>query len=118
MKARNSGTDYGLQTLLDSDGEIYSITNGYWVKIEARKVTPTEHIPYGIKYSLTLHDKHNERIIGYDNAHDCLPKTSNYRAKKITWDHVHKKYKVSFYEFSTAGQLMEDFWKAVDPFVK
>ena len=38
--------------------------------------------PHGIKYCLTLHDKDNKRILGYDNAHDCLPKLRRYRAKK------------------------------------
>lgn len=26
-------------------------------------------MPHGIKYSLTLHDRRNHRVIGYDNAH-------------------------------------------------
>lgn len=29
--------------------------NGYWTKFEAKKVSSTENIPHGIKYSLTLY---------------------------------------------------------------
>ena len=53
-------------TILDLDGEKYFFATNYWVKIEARKVSPTEHIPHGRKYSLTLHDQYYERIIGYE----------------------------------------------------
>ncbi|WP_342748518.1 toxin-antitoxin system TumE family protein [Geothermobacter hydrogeniphilus] len=45
------------------------MANGYWVKFEARRVTVNEHIPHGSSYSLTLHDRTNRRIIGFDNAH-------------------------------------------------
>jgi hypothetical protein len=55
------------------------------------KIVWYKDIPHGIKYCLTLHDKDNRRILGYDNAHDCLPKLRKYRTKKEKWDHVHKK---------------------------
>jgi len=65
--------DYDLENLLDLNEVVYYIQKGkYWVKFEAKKVTPTKNIPHGIKYCLTLHDKDNKRILGYDNAHDCL----------------------------------------------
>jgi hypothetical protein len=31
----------------------------------------------------------------------------------ITWDHKHRKDKVSHYEYQSAGQLLEDFWTDV-----
>ena len=65
--------DHSIDTLLDLDGVILAQDHGYWVKIEARLVTPTEQRPHGIKYSLTLHDKSGDRVLGYDNAHAVRP---------------------------------------------
>ena len=48
-----------LDTLLDLDGEIFPMDNGYWTKFEASRVIPTPQIPHGIRYSLTLHDRNN-----------------------------------------------------------
>ena len=110
--------DAGLATLLEMDGEVYPMDNGYWTKIEVRQVEPNKKIPHGIKYSLTLHDKNNMRILGYDNAHSIKPIRKKYRAKKTEWDHKHEKDKVKSYEFETAGQLLEDFWCDVDKITK
>jgi hypothetical protein len=110
-------TDYDLQTLLDLNGQVFYFENGSWVKFEAWKVEPTKNIPHDIKYCLTFHDKDSIRIVGYDNAHDCMPKIGKYRTKKVKWDHIHKKHKIYFYEFDCASQLIEDFWKTVDSFI-
>ena len=45
--------DKTLETLLDLDGEIFPMENGYWTKFEASRVTPTQKIPHGIRYPLT-----------------------------------------------------------------
>lgn len=103
----------GLEYLLDLNGEVFPLDSGYWLKFEAKKVTPNEHIPHGIKYSLTLHDKTNKRILGYDNAHAIKPKRKKFQAQKTEWDHKHSNEKVKNYEFENAGQLLEDFWSDV-----
>jgi len=64
-----------LETLLDLDGEVFPMDNGYWTKFEARRVDPTKQIPHGIRYSLTLHNRNNIRILGFDNAHTFKPKS-------------------------------------------
>ena len=76
-----------------------------------------KHIPHGIRYNLSLHDKHNRRVLGFDNAHAIKPKKKKYGARKVTWDHKHQKEKVLSYEFESAGQLLEDFWTAVDKYL-
>jgi hypothetical protein len=53
MSRKNSERDASLETLLDLDGEIFPMDNGYWTKFEAHRVTPTKQIPHGIRYSLT-----------------------------------------------------------------
>jgi hypothetical protein len=36
------------------------------------------------------------------------------RAKRIEWDHKHDREKVTYYDFESPGQLMEDFWTDVN----
>jgi len=103
-----------LETLLNLDGEIYPMAKGYWVKFEARKIVATPERPHGLSYSITLHDRNNTRILGYDNAHAVKLKRKGFSARKISWDHVHKMEKVTEYEFTSAGQLLEDFWREVN----
>jgi len=84
--------------------------NGYWSKFEACQVSPDQHVPHGVRYSLTLHDRYNRRVLGFDNAHAIRPARKGYGARKITWDHKHKREKISPYEYESASQLLEDFW--------
>ena len=107
----------GLENLLLLNGEIFPMDNGFWVKFEVKTVIQNDNIPHGIRYSLTLHDRHNQRIIGYDNAHSYKPKTSRYGARKITWDHIHKKDAIFSYEFDSADKLIEDFWESVNTYL-
>lgn len=51
--------DQGLEVLLSLDGTEYTEENGYWYKIEAKRVSVTIERPHGISYNLTLHDNFN-----------------------------------------------------------
>jgi hypothetical protein len=106
--------DTTLEYLLLLNGEVFPMDNGFWTKIEAYQITPNEHIPHGIRYSLTLHDRNNVRILGFDNAHSFKPKKKKYGARKITYDHKHQRTEIFAYEYETAEQLLEDFWTAVN----
>lgn len=111
--------DNGLDSLLSLNGQIFYMDDGdHWVKFIAHKVAITKHIPHGISYSLTLHDRNNTRIVGYDNAHKCKPKGNKHKSKVVTWDHSHQKDRVRYYEFESAAQLIEDFWKTIYSFVR
>lgn len=110
-------SNFDLENLLNLDGEIFPMENGYWTKFEAYRVEPNEHIPHGIRYSLSLHDKNKTRVVGFDNAHAVKPKRRRYGARKVTWDHRHNLERVMSYEFETVGQLLEDFWAAVEEFM-
>ncbi len=110
-----SGIDSGLETLLQLDGEVFSMDNGYWVKFKVHITPKNIHIPHGIKYSLTLHGKYNRRIIGYDNAHGITPpKKKKFSGIRQIWDHRHKETNVQPYEFESAYQLLEGFWEDVN----
>lgn len=108
----------GLETLLDLDGTVFRLQKGYWVKFSVRLVTPNTHIPHGVSYSLSLHDRNNNRILGFDNAHGCQPpRRKKFSGRKVTWDHKHRNEKILAYEYDSAVQLMEDFWAEVDRIV-
>jgi len=113
-KGGEMDSDPTLECLLDMNGMIFGEDDGHWYKFEAWRVEPNEHIPHGIRYSLTLHDRHNRRILGFDNAHSVVPKSKKFGCKKTTWDHKHQKDKIENYEFDSAGKLLEDFWNAVE----
>jgi hypothetical protein len=107
----------GIDTLLDLDGIIIEQTGGYWTKFEVRRTLQmTEEIPHGIRYSLTLHNRHGERIIGFDNAHAVKVRKKDKHQGRKTYDHRHRdsKDKGVLYEFVDAYQLLKDFWSEVD----
>lgn len=116
----DDNNDVELLPLLNLDGYSYWHEDKFWFKFEARKVEKNEHRPHGIKYSITLHDRNNTRILGFDNAHNIKkrgPRPKKYSGRVVTWDHVHKETKVERYLFTSASQLIEDFYKAADKII-
>jgi hypothetical protein len=110
-----SPADTGLETLLDLDGVTYRLNEGYWVKLEAHIVEATGQRPHGISYSLTLHDRTNARIVGFDNAHGSpAPRRKRFSGRKIAWDHRHRRDRIVSYEYESAAQLIQDFWDEVE----
>ena len=109
--------DFELNTLLDLHEQIIAYDEGYWVKIEAWEVVKSYQIPHGIRYSLTLHDFHGNRILGYDNAHQLKEKRKKYTAtKNRPYDHRHINGKdlVVEYKFEGPQQLLIDFFNEVN----
>lgn len=105
------GTDMrGLDALLSLHGEIFHMDNGYWTKFEAWRVEPSPSVPHGIRYSLTLHDRYNERVLGYDNAHAVQGRRRRFQGKRIVRDHRHEGEVVEPYQFKDPARLLEDFW--------
>ncbi len=107
-----------LQRLLDLDGEIMDMGEGYWVKIEVRKIEPTRHRPQGIAYALCLFSPDDERLICFDNAHPISVGSGPARKTTEASDHVHKKARVQPYGYSDPEKLMSDFWTCVDEALK
>ena len=106
--------DPGLPALLDLDGEIFPMDNGFWTKFDAKMVVQSDGIPHGVRYSLTLHNGSNLRVLGYDNAHRFRTGRRGFDAKVTEWDHIHEGNKVRRYKFESAGKLLEDFWNDVE----
>ena len=104
------------QYLLDLNGETFFIeeTGSYWVKFEAIEVEVSEAKPHGIDYSLTLHSKDGNRLVGFDNAHP-VPRTGGPGGKPtVPNDHRHARDIRRPYEFKDAYTLVEDFWNEVE----
>ena len=81
------------------------------------QVKPCPEIPHGIRYNLTLHNNYNRRIMGFDNAH--APKSrkrGKFKGRIVAYDHRHKssKDRGTPYAFSSAQQLLEDFFNEVN----
>jgi len=103
--------------LLDLDGVCHLIDEnlGLWVKFDVKKV-PNKTRKQGIKYSFSLHDSDNVRIIGFDNAHEIEYGAKINVAPKKTFDHWHiDSEDIGHpYHYKNAGKLLEDFWIAVN----
>lgn len=109
--------DKTIDNLLDLDGIRYVIDeqSGLWVKFEAKEIAASKDRPHGIRCSLTLHDRSNKRIMGFDNAHAITHSGKRYVAPQRTYDHWHRTSSDEGqpYNYVNAAQLIEDFWKAV-----
>jgi hypothetical protein len=110
-----SPPEHELAYLLDFDGALYLFEEGYWVKIEVKRVAPTPQRPHGLTYSLTLHEPEGARLMGFDNAH-APPARPGYKAKPVAHDHWHRteKDKGQPYEFRSALELVQDFLDEVE----
>ncbi len=108
----NHDDDTGITTLIDLHGVTAEVGGGFWVSMKARVVEKSGGRPHGIQYALTLHKPGNDRIVGYDNAHQ--PRVGNgpsspSRTRSLAFDHRHFKGKISVYEFDSPMKLLEDF---------
>ncbi len=101
--------DYTLDTLLEWDGSFFVVGNDYWIKIEAKRIEGDAGKPFGLKYSLTLHNPQGERVLGYDNAH-AIPNRSYIKVH----DHMHKGSKIVAYNYIDADHLWADFCNDVE----
>jgi len=66
--------------------------------------------------SLSLHDRTNKRIMGFDNAHAIEYGRKRNVAAKRTYDHWHSHEldQGKPYIYKNAAKLLENFWKEVD----
>jgi hypothetical protein len=112
--------DPDVEALLDLDGQIMVVDakGEYWVKFSAWRVETTAERPGGIRYSLTLHGSGGERLSGFDNAHVVRKSRRPGGAHACAHDHMHHLGSVRPYAFRDAATLVEDFWTAVDRFLK
>lgn len=117
----DAGYEKGLEHLLELDGWVNYTESGYWWNIEARRVPKTATVPHGIRYNLTLHDHHDQRIYGMDNGHAVISgRRGVFNGRTVTYDHFHQGigHKGKPYIFTSPFQLLNDFWKATDSIIR
>jgi hypothetical protein len=106
--------DKTIHNLLELDGTRFVIDEkiGLWVKFEARQVEPTDDRPHGVKYSLSLHDRINTRVMGFDHAQAVEYGGKTNVAPKRTHYHWHRSEDDAGqpYNYISAAKLLEDFW--------
>lgn len=106
--------DRTLDILLDLDGTYGEMGQGWWYKIKAVRTAVTRERPFGINYSLTLHDPNGSRVFGIDNAHGIQTGSGPGRKRRTEFDHAHRGQRVTDYEYASATELLADFFKEAD----
>ena len=107
--------DPSLDVLLDLDGItlVLDEKGEFRVRFVVTRIPPTPEKPQGLDYSLTLHGKNGERLIGFDNAHRV-----GKQKRGDPQDHRHRLYVVKPYAYADAATLLADFWAEVDAVLK
>jgi hypothetical protein len=104
--------DSSLDALLGLDGQVYVIDpdTGLWVRFVVRLVPVTKEKPHGLDYTLTMHRRDGERLVGFDNAHPVRSQTGPAGRSRPAQDHKHRLKTVRPYEYQDAATLLADFW--------
>ncbi len=107
---------YELEALLSLDGTSFEIAAGYVVEFKAQRTDATRQRPHGISYALVFRAKAGgPPLVRFDNAHAVPPRGGRFAQGPEAFDHWHRteRDKGQPYPFSTAAQLLADFWREV-----
>ena len=107
----------GIEYLLDYDGEEYTGEDRLTMRFEIKRCPVSPERPWGIRYSLTLHDEYGTRILGFDNAHAVKAKGKRrLTGNKFAYDHVHRSAsdKGTSFAVESAEELLREFFVAVE----
>ena len=106
--------DSELELLLNLDGAEYEMAPGVIVEFTVRRTAITPQRPHGISYALVLRPKSGgPPWVRFDNAH-AVEQRGRAR-RRVVYDHWHRTAEDDGrpYAFSTALQLLDDFWREV-----
>ena len=84
------------------------------MKFEVKRTEVTPERPHGLRYSLTLHAEHGERLVGFDNAHGVTSRSGPGAKTPEAFDHRHRLRTIKPYDYQDAAGLLADFWKEVE----
>ena len=108
--------DDELGVLLALDGASFEMAQGVIVEFTARRTDKTPERPHGLSYALVVREKSGGLPwVRFDNAHAIGRPARGYHPRPAAHDHWHRtdKDKGRPYKFTTAAQLLEDFWREV-----
>jgi hypothetical protein len=88
-----------LEVLLSFDGVSYEAAAGYVVEFVVKRTATTAERPHGISYALVFRPMHGEPYVRFVKASPA-------------YDHWHRDENDPGrpYKFTTATQLLDDFW--------
>ena len=104
-----------LELLLSFDGASYQASEGYVVEFTVRRTDITAERPHGISYALVFRPANGEPFVRFDNAHAPNRTGRKYVKAPAAYDHWHRdEHDMGRpYKFTTALQLLDDFWREV-----
>lgn len=107
--------DSELELLLSLDGASYEAAEGYVVEFAARRTDRTAERPQGISYALIFRPKEGKPYVRFDNSHAVGRPGGRYVKAPEAYDHWHRTERDPGrpYAFTTAAQLLDDFWREV-----
>jgi hypothetical protein len=103
-----------LELLLSLDGAAYEMAPGVIVEFAVRRTAATPERPHGISYALVMRPKEwGAPWVRFDNAHAVEQRGKS--RKRVVYDHWHRTAHDEGrpYQFTTALQLLDDFWREV-----
>ena len=107
--------DAELEVLLSLDGASYETAAGYVVEFMVKRADKTAERPQGISYALVFRPKDGEPFVRFDNAHAVARPGGQFVKASKPYDHWHRSEsdRGRPYAFTTATQLLDDFWREV-----
>jgi hypothetical protein len=107
--------DAQLEVLLSLDGARWEAADGYVVEFRVHRTQKTPARPHGITYALVCRPADGEPFVRFDNAHAAERPGGRFVKTPKTFDHWHQSESDPGrpYAFTTASQLLEDFWREV-----
>jgi hypothetical protein len=104
-----------LELLLSLDGASYEAAEGFVVEFKVQRTNPTATRPHGIIYALVFRPKDSKPYVRFDNAHGVERLGGKYVKAPVAYDHWHLTEEDAGrpYVFTTAAQLLDDFWREV-----
>lgn len=107
--------EHDVDVLLGLDGHSFEAAAGYVIEIKAERTDVTEQRPHGLSYALVFRPVDGEPYVRFDNARAVERSGSRFIKSPSAYDHWHRsRYdKGKPYHFTTAVQLLADFWAEV-----
>lgn len=104
-----------LAFLLSLNGSSYEAAAGYVVEFTAETTDKTAERPHGIHYALVFRPNEGEPYVRFDNAHAVDRPGGKFVKASKAYDHWHRTQDDPGrpYRFTTAAQLLDDFWNEI-----
>ena len=101
--------------LLSFDGANYEAAEGYVVEFTVKRTARTAERPHGVSYALVFRPMRGEPYVRFDNAHAAERPGGRFVKASPAYDHWHRDERDPGrpYKFTTASQLLDDFWSEV-----